>query len=1227
MSAVTNAAVPSVRQTTLYSPTATNPPTVASRYYGSAVATSADGSRSVVGESGTTGIGGEVTVYSCTASGCTTSASLNALATRTVSITQISITGKKATATTSSAHGFIPGEKITITGTGNTSFNVTNKEISDVTNNTISFYANSSDLAATSVSGTGVVDLAPSASGFGAAVDISDNGNLVLVGAPNFDVTYYQYTNYSTGSGASVNRRFGRAYLFEYISGAWALAKVFDRAVPTDLERYGTAVAISGDGSVSIITSYKNSGSVSNTAEVHINTPNPSASPGPSGTPVIYSSWVLQQTINTTTGADVDISNNGNVIVLAGDAATVGGFSSAGNAYIYTRASGTWTLTKTLARTDISGQLNQTNYNFGWAVAVSDDGNTVGTLSYQQNDVYIYRYSAGAWGTPVNINPANAGSRDKETIALSANGNVAMIGMPGDQVGCYASAGSIAFMEFSGGVWAQNGNLRSSPTIGSGNGFGRSIAISEDGSSFAISGAPYESSNGLYAVGSVTVFSSFLSNTETTAPTLTLSQGCTNTYSSITTILQSDPTSSNSIKFTLTADESIDSSTISAADFTITNGTYSSTTCLSTYCIITVAATAPGTVNIDLSGSFSVSDTQGNAATTAGGTDRSVTYDNQAPTLTSSTPANNGTGVTLTSNIVLNFSEAVTFQPSTYMTLYRNRLTGGATSVETYSSVSTRVTGSGTSTITIDPTSDLLAGYNYYLVVNTDALKDVAGNLFAGIAANTLNFSTTTDSTAPTLTSSSPADNATGFAIASNLVLTFNEDVYAGAGISITNKALASNVATLTTSSAHGLTVGTQIVVSGVDTTFNGSFTVASVPSSTTFTYSKTATNVTSAAVSPNGTVAAVSIFLKKVSDNSIVESYATNSSQLTFSTNTLTINPTADLAYLTDYYLEVGNTAVRDNSSNYYAGISGSTTLNFRSAPDTVAPTVVTLNPADNLTTVGVNQNLVLTFSEVVNQGTGSISIKLTSDNTTFESIPVSDARITGWGTNTITINPDGTFLGSVSYYVNIPSGAILDTAGNSYAGITSATAWNFTVLDSTPPVLNSITTNSTGTQVILTYNENLASTATYLPISSGTGQQFDLKLDGVSVKSRLTATVTVSGAQLTLNLTPAINPGEVILLTYTDSSNTGDIQDVALNDAPSFTNQSVTNAVIPKVTNVTSSTVDGTKSPGDTISIQVVFSGVVTVTGSPKLLLETGATDRLADYASGSEIGRAHV
>jgi N4-gp56 family major capsid protein len=67
--------------------------------------------------------------------------------------------------------------------------------------------------------------------------------------------------------------------------------------------------------------------------------------------------------------------------------------------------------------------------------------------------------------------------------------------------------------------------------------------------------------------------------------------------------------------------------------------------------------------------------------------------------------------------------------------------------------------------------------------------------------------------------------------------------------IAITNTALTSDVATVTTAAAHGLGVGQVVTVAAVTaTTLNGTFTVATVPTATTFTYAKVTANVSSAA-------------------------------------------------------------------------------------------------------------------------------------------------------------------------------------------------------------------------------------------------------------------------------------------------------------------------------------------------------------------------------------------
>ena len=65
----------------------------------------------------------------------------------------------------------------------------------------------------------------------------------------------------------------------------------------------------------------------------------------------------------------------------------------------------------------------------------------------------------------------------------------------------------------------------------------------------------------------------------------------------------------------------------------------------------------------------------------------------------------------------------------------------------------------------------------------------------------------------------------------------------------ISNVARTSDVVTITTSTAHGLSVGDSVTVAATtNTSINGTFTIASVPTTTTFTYDKSGTNIVSVA-------------------------------------------------------------------------------------------------------------------------------------------------------------------------------------------------------------------------------------------------------------------------------------------------------------------------------------------------------------------------------------------
>ena len=68
--------------------------------------------------------------------------------------------------------------------------------------------------------------------------------------------------------------------------------------------------------------------------------------------------------------------------------------------------------------------------------------------------------------------------------------------------------------------------------------------------------------------------------------------------------------------------------------------------------------------------------------------------------------------------------------------------------------------------------------------------------------------------------------------------------------IAVVNKALTSNVGTITTESAHGLSVGDEIVITDVGLYFNGTREILSTPTTTTFTFSSYASNVSATACS-----------------------------------------------------------------------------------------------------------------------------------------------------------------------------------------------------------------------------------------------------------------------------------------------------------------------------------------------------------------------------------------
>lgn len=127
----------------------------------------------------------------------------------------------------------------------------------------------------------------------------------------------------------------------------------------------------------------------------------------------------------------------------------------------------------------------------------------------------------------------------------------------------------------------------------------------------------------------------------------------------------------------------------------------------------------------------------------------------------------------------------------------------------------------------------------------------------------------------------------------------------------------------------------------------------------------------------------------------------------------------------------------------------------------DTAAPTLVSSTPADNQSSVAVNANLVLSFSESVVAGAGTIVIHA-AGGATVATIDASDSSQVSISGSTVTIDPSADLAEGQSYYVTIGADAFRDAASNYFAGISSSTAFNFSTYQPSAPTASIITGTS---------------------------------------------------------------------------------------------------------------------------------------------------------------------
>lgn len=697
------------------------------------------------------------------------------------------------------------------------------------------------------------------------------------------------------------------------------------------------------------------------------------------------------------------------------------------------------------------------------------------------------------------------------------------------------------------------------PSPGAAGSLGANKALVIDTTSGTVTNVTSSTANGSYNAGDVISIQVTFSEsmTVTGAPRITLETGASDAVVNY---------SSGSGTATLTFNYTI------ASGHTATDLDYRTTTSL---------ALNAGTIN-DAAGNAATLTLASPGASGSLGFNKDLVVDTTVPTVTNVTSTTtNGTykaGDTI--DVTVTFSESVTVTGTPRITLE----TGSSDAIVNYSS------GSGTSTLTFTYTvaaghtsADLDYTATTSLALNGGTINDAAGN-------------------AATLTLASPG----------------------AAGSLGANKALvidttAPTVTNVTSSKANGTySTGTPMTI---QVTFSEAVTVTGTPQ---LQLETGASDITLDYASGTGT---------STLNFSYTVSAGHTSSDLDYkATNSLTLNG----GTIVD---GVGNSATLTLAS---PGAAGSLGANKAIVIDTTAPSVsnVTSSTANASYKSGQSISIQVNFSEAVTvTGTPQLTLETGS----------SDAVVnyaSGSGTSALTFtytisaghtSSDLDYISTSALALN--GGTILDAGGN-VADLTLATpgaanslgANKALVVDTTAPTVTNVTSSTVNgsyraTQTVsiqVTFSENVTVTGTpRINLATG-GAGANVNYGSGSGTSTLTFTYTVAASQNSADL----DYSSTSALTL----NGGTINDAASNAATltlaspgaagslGANKDIVIDTTAPTVTSVTSSTPNGSYTVGQTISVQVNFSENVTVTGTPQLTLETGTTDAVVNYASGS-------
>jgi len=338
--------------------------------------------------------------------------------------------------------------------------------------------------------------------------------------------------------------------------------------------------------------------------------------------------------------------------------------------------------------------------------------------------------------------------------------------------------------------------------------------------------------------------------------------------------------------------------------------------------------------------------------------------DTTKPTVSQTSPANGATGVAINSSISVTFSEPI--DPSTV-----------TTSTFQVAGVTGALSVNGT-TATFTPSSNL-GNNTAYTVTLTTGVKDAAGNTMAAIYTCSFTTGAQADTTLPTVSSVSPANNATGTAVNAAVTATFSETM----DVSTINSATftlnqgstpvsgtvtySGITATFTPSSNLGYnTTYTVSVTNGVKDAAGNAMAAIYTCSFTTGAQADTtppAVSSVSPANNATGTAvnAAVAATFSETMDASTINSttFTLNqgstpvSGNVTYSGTTATFTPSISLSYSTTYTATI-TTGANDVAGNAIASnYSWSYTSEVATASAPSAPTGVSASAGDTQATI----------------------------------------------------------------------------------------------------------------------------------------------------------------------------------------------------------------------------------------------------------------------------------